>query len=267
MIQLDRKELKKYRTYIRDTSSIYFSCILNGDVPGIVWTDCAEEPEFLLVWSPYQEGFQLMGKPSSREKKEMFQSWFAQTILPFLKNMGMDYFEYGVDTKELAEWFQSMFHEQDIFTSKQKIFRLSETGKDFPKPEGYQIERVTSDFLKKGYHDTELILDEIKQAYGDDNVDFEYNIMYAAIKDQTVVARADMLFHDNGYGNISVHTQESHRRKGLSAYLTQKIIEDTKNLGLIPIWDCAQDNLASEKTAEKCGFQKIREDVIWGFLI
>ena len=60
--------------------------------------------------------------------------------------------------------------------------------------------------------------------------------------------------------------RESHQRKGLSAYLTMKTIEDTCQLGLIPIWDCTDDNIASEKTAIKCGFRMIREDIVSWFM-
>lgn len=93
--------------------------------------------------------------------------------------------------------------------------------------------------------------------------------MYAnrelSIQDNMVVARADMLFCDNGYGNISVNTEEAHREEGLSAYLTMRTIKDTCALGLTPVWDCTDDNLASEKTAKKCGFQMIREFTISWF--
>ena len=65
--------------------------------------------------------------------------------------------------------------------------------------------------------------------------------------------------------DISVKTEEKHRKKGLSAYLTMKVIEDTCKQGLIPIWDCTNDNLASEMTANKCGFQMIRKDTVSWF--
>lgn len=86
-----------------------------------------------------------------------------------------------------------------------------------------------------------------------------------AVKDNRIVARADMLFRDQGYGNISVNTEECHRRKGLSAYLAMKTIKDTCDLGLKPIWDCTDDNVAPEKTAVKCGFYQIREDMVYWF--
>lgn len=264
MISLSVEELTDYRKYICDTSSLYFSCILKGEAKGILWADRADSPNFLLVWSYYQEGFQLMGQPV-RGEEETFKDWFYQTILPFLKEQEVDYFEYGADTKELADWFGNMFSDKEIFSENQKIFQWTEKKETLQQPAGYLIEKVDADFWQKEYQDKAYMLDEIKQVYNDSQTYLENGIAYVAIQDNTVVARADMLFSDNGYGNISVDTKEAHRRKGLSAYLTQKTIADTCKMGLIPVWDCSEDNLASERTAEKCGFRMIREEVISGF--
>lgn len=95
---------------------------------------------------------------------------------------------------------------------------------------------------------------------------FDNGIAYVAIKDNELAARADMLFCDNGYGNISVNTVDLYRRKGLSGYLVMKTIEDMRKQGLVPIWDCTEDNIASEKTALKCGFHIIRKDIIYWFV-
>ncbi len=241
MIKLYAKELSDYKKYICDTSSIYFSSILQGTVEGVIWAEQTNSPEFLLVWSPYQEGFQLMGRPLKGEMNEEVRTWFYQEIIPFMEKQGVDTFEYGADTEELAQWFNGMFPEKNICSEKQKIFVFKKMEKELPKPEGYQIEKV-----------------DCKTMYSQEGIG------YVAIQDNTVVARASMLFQVDGYGNISVDTKEGHRRKGLAAYLAQKTIEDTLKRGLTPIWDCAEDNLASERTAEKLGFLKVREeDVYW----
>lgn len=119
----------------------------------------------------------MIGTPLPNEKWEEFHKWFNKTIPDFLKQNHLNYFEYGADSKELA----------------------------------------------------------------------------------------DMLFDDGVHGNISVDTVEAHRRKGLSAYLAMKTIEMTTQRGLQPIWDCTDDNIASENTAKKCGFYEIREDIIFWF--
>lgn len=265
MIRLALSELKDSKKYICENSSIYFSCILMGKADGIIWGNRKESPEFLLVWCPYQEGFQLMGRPIPREEWKEFRSWFDNTIIPFLLEREMDYFEYGTDTQELADMFLEIFQDTNLLSSKQKIFRWHETELNSKQPAGYRIEKIDKEFFQKEYQNKEFVLDELRNAYGNTESGSEQGIFYVAIWENRVVARADMLFGDGKYGNISVNTEKEHRRKGLSAYLTRKTIEDTCELGLIPVWDCTDDNLASEKTAKKCGFRMIREDTIYWF--
>ena len=63
MYQLEIGKLGDVSQYVTSMSSVYFTCILLKEADGIVWGDREDHPDFLIVWSPYQEGFQLMGRP------------------------------------------------------------------------------------------------------------------------------------------------------------------------------------------------------------
>lgn len=267
MVEIFINELGESKKYICETSSIYHSCILKGEADGIIWANRKDNPTFLLVWSPYQEGFQLIGQPLDEMKWAEFRKWFNTTIIPFLNEKGLGFFEYGADTKELADMFQKIFADIKILSDTQKIFHWCQVDGDIRQPKGYQIKKVDKVFLQGECQNKDFIVDELTRAYGDINKYFEYGIAYVAMQADTVVARADMLFENNGYGNISVNTEEAHRRKGLSTYIAMKTIEDTCKMGLKPIWDCTEDNIASEKTANKCGFHLIRRDTISWFVL
>ncbi|MDO5521545.1 MAG: GNAT family N-acetyltransferase [bacterium] len=267
MIRIVEPERIDGKKYTIESSSIYFSCIVNDEADGIIWADREKDPDFLLIWSPYQEGFQLMGKPLERQEWKKFRSWFDNTIPAFLAEREMEDFEYGADTQELANMFKEIFQDKEYFSEKQKIFYWSERKNNIKLPEGYEVKQIDRAFFKQEYKDTQFITEEITTAYGVLEPYFSHGIAYVAVKGKEIVARADMLFSNALYGNISVNTKEQHRRKGLSAYLTIKAIEDTCKLGITPIWDCSENNLASEKTAEKCGFKKAREDIIYWFQI
>lgn len=241
--------------------------MLKNEAEGVIWGDRVDSPVFLLVFSQYQEGFQLIGQPLQKGEWKDFRTWFCRTIIPFLKKKGIACFEYGSDTKELAEMFQSIFYDIEISSDYQKILQWSDTELKLHQPEDYQVKKVDRHLLQEKYTNIKYITDEIINAYGDVEQFLHNGVAYVAIKDQILVARADMLFSDSGYGNISVNTQEAYRRKGISSYLVMKTIEDTRKRGLVPIWDCTEDNFASEKTALKCGFHLIRKDIISWFML
>lgn len=267
MYQIQFHDVSESRKYICETSSIYFSCILKKEADGVIWGNSEISPTFLLVWSPYQEGFQLMGQPLHKEEWEEFRIWFDSTIIPFLIDKEIPCFEYGADTNELADMFKMIFCETEILSDTQKIFHWSNTQLKVQASKEYVIQKVDRELLDANYEDMEYITDELINAYGDIEQYHKYGIAYVAIQDNKLVARADMLFSDEGYGNISVNTKEAFRKKGISSYLVMKTIEDTCKRGLIPIWDCTEDNLPSEKTALKCGFHMIRKDVVSWFML
>ena len=262
MYMLHANELEDPGRYITDMSSVYFTPILRGRADGIVWGDSARAPRFLLVWSPYQEGFQLMGAPLSEGECGEVRHWFEKEMVPFLIERDMDWFEYGADATELERMFCKVLEGRSIGTSDQYIYHWKQTKTDIMPPEGYEIRKVDRALLQDTGIDRDFILEELEAAYGDAQRYFEGGTAYVAIADKEIVARADMLFWEGAFGNISVSTKEQHRRKGLSAYLTKLVIEDTRKLGLTPIWDCTQDNIASQRTAEKTGFEYVRKETI-----
>lgn len=149
MVNLFANELEESKKYIRESSSIYFSCILKEEVDGIIWANRKDSPDFLLVWSPYQEGFQLMGQPLREEEWNGFRTWFDSTIISFLIEYGMDFFEYGTDTKALAEMFQNIFADIEIFSANQKMFHWSDMGVDLQQPMGIGLKRLIEFFYKR----------------------------------------------------------------------------------------------------------------------
>lgn len=239
-----------------ENSSLYFTSVLAHRAEGSVWADCPDNPSFLLVWSRYQEGFQLMGKALPESEWEDFRSWFSETIPDFLKKHDVDCFEYGVDNTELADMMQSIWKDRKIFSSSQLFYHFKGNIQRRTEPAEYRIYKVDESFMQRQEFDMSFLSMELQEAFGDMGMQ-KGAICYVAVKDKTVVARANMFFWDDRYGNISVSTKEEHQNKGLASCLASAVIADTCALGLIPVWDCTDDNLASQMTAQKCGFEKM----------
>lgn len=146
MVQLTPEQLGDISKYQCDTNFIYFMCVLKGEAAGIIWGDQETSPDFLLVWNPYQEGFQFMGKPLDPARRKEFRAWFDATIVPFLEDREMNYFEYGTDTKELAAMVNEVFYDYKISAAPQEYFHWSEPALMCKAPNGYQIYKVDREF-------------------------------------------------------------------------------------------------------------------------
>lgn len=62
--------------------------------------------------------------------------------------------------------------------------------------------------------------------------------------------------------DIGVETNPDYRNRGLAAGVAGKMCEAVLALGKKPIWSCSSFNLASSKTAEKVGFERVREKTV-----
>lgn len=198
-----------------------------------------------------------------------FHKWFKTVIIPFMRSKGIDVFEYGVDHEELSKMMEGVFCENEIGCEKQKIFsydynsiveRVEVLGE-------YMFEKIDDRFFQTDYQNMSYITEEIELAYGTQENYLENGYGYAAIIENEIVSRAIMTCSYGDESNISVNTLQTHRNKRLSSYLVQKTVEETLSRNKNPIWDCSQDNIASEKTALRCGFKMIREDNIYWFSI
>ena len=59
--------------------------------------------------------------------------------------------------------------------------------------------------------------------------------------------------------DIGVETLESFRGKGLAAAVAGKMADYVLSIGKKPVWACHSGNIASQKTAARAGFVKVRE--------
>ena len=70
-----------------------------------------------------------------------------------------------------------------------------------------------------------------------------------------IVATGGLLWHYNRpYGDVHMHVDEPHQRRGLGAYLVQEIKRACYERGSVPGARCNPGNVASKKTLQKAGF-------------
>jgi len=59
----------------------------------------------------------------------------------------------------------------------------------------------------------------------------------------------------DGIINLGIITLKEHRRKGYAASVCAAFIEHNEKQGLLPLWQCDFDNLASRSLAERLGLR------------
>lgn len=252
-----------------NSSCIYFSCVLEGTMKGRVWVDKPDNPTLAVVWNEYQQGFQMMGKPIEESKYIALRLFFETVIFQILQEKGLECFECGFDSEELARMFFIIFQEVEIDTEQQKVFhlkRIISPNEGIEKiHNGYEIVAIDESFLNRDYINSEYVMREINATWLSIDEYLKHGYGYAAVIDNCIVSRTLVTCCFQMCDNIGVDTLEEHRRKGLSSQLVYMTLLEAKKRGRHCVWDCMEDNIASARTAFKVGFELERTYTVCWF--
>ena len=271
MIEIVNKNKDLSELLSKDTSSIYFSCVLEDSMAGQVWVDNLEKPSFSVVWNEYQKGFQLMGKPVKKSEYNNIRKFFETVIFQFLIKKNISYFECGTDTEELTKMLIAIFEDRNIESAKQKVFSLKQIIS--PYEEGqilnneFEVIAIDDSFFNREFDNIEYVTNEIVDTWKSREAYIKKGYGYAAVVDNSIVSRALVTCSYNQHDNIGVDTLEEYRKKGLSSKLVYHTLLEARKRNRENIWDCTEDNIASERTALKVGFEFERNDTVCWFSI
>jgi len=79
-------------------------------------------------------------------------------------------------------------------------------------------------------------------------------IGFAAAKHDVIVSRCHSVLIGDGQAEISIDTNETHRRRGLATAVACAFIETCLDRDLEPAWSCWSENVPSRHLAESLGF-------------
>lgn len=81
-------------------------------------------------------------------------------------------------------------------------------------------------------------------------------VVAAAFDADCIVAIAHVTAISPRYADIGVYTLEPYRNRGLSTYVSWLVMRAVLALGLTPVWSTGEDNVASQRVAERLGLTR-----------
>jgi len=82
---------------------------------------------------------------------------------------------------------------------------------------------------------------------------------YILLDDNQIIGHAISASVEDGEAEIDIQTEKQYRGKGIAGYLASSLIEECLQRSIVPKWDCSVENKASNKLAQKLGFQMIKK--------
>ena len=88
---------------------------------------------------------------------------------------------------------------------------------------------------------------------------------FCVVRDGKILAEAFAGPPARGVYEPGVFTQETHRSQGYGSIVSARLIQEIESFGGTSYWNCAKQNLASARIAEKLGYQRMTEYRVLGW--
>ena len=237
---------------VNKNSDMMYAGIVSGNNVGEIWADDLSNPAFGMVWSDYLEGFHFMGSSCAHINMAKLRAFIDGTILLFLKNKNINYFEFSCDHKEWIRIICEMLSGYKMSKGKQRVYKLlnkNDLNKNITLPTGYNIFDMREIEKFKHMDNYEKIESDIIKVWGSIAKFVELGKGFAAIQGTSICGFASTHFMYNNTYSIGVETYDPHKQKGVSSYLSKVLFEQLVNQDANIWWDCMESNIASQKTA------------------
>lgn len=243
---------------IQPYSDMMFAGVAAGNNAGIVWADNLENPVSAIVWSEGLQCFQFVGRIDNLKYSDELKSFIDGPIISFLKDKGLDYFEFSADTEAWYPIIYSSLAEREIKESWQRVYKSRpgiQNDIEYVLPKHYTLYKIDESFISSVRNDKkvsnpEFLIDYIEQFWGSICDYLKLGFGFAAVNADQIVSFSITSFLYNETYSIGVETQEQHRRKGIAGALTKCLLNMLYEKGYKVWWDCMESNIASQKTAE-----------------
>ena len=259
---LHKLELRKQpfiEKIINAESNMSFAAVAARNNVGEVWVDDLLVPSFALVWSEYLSGFSFMGTSYDNIDPIRLCNFIDDTIITFLKNKGIDYFEFSCDKESWLPFILSCLSDHSIQCEEQLVYGLDKNSVYSTLPlltDEYNYLEITPDILRKGHNElrnVDKLQNEVNKAWYSIDMFLNSGKGFIAVKNNEICSFALTHFRYNNTYSIGVETFEPYKQKRLSCNLTKLLINCIYGHKGNVWWDCMESNIASQKTAQKAG--------------
>jgi GNAT superfamily N-acetyltransferase len=270
MHQIHKSAFKEVRTIFKDLEIFQPMCtaVLEGVWPGQVWVDDEASPRSGLLITFLSGGGAawcfLAGDPSSPS----FNTAVNKAI--FEEEVAGDAVGTFLFTCHPMDWdggLSQVGHPRQPAPMSRRHYVCRQLDYEFrPKlPAGVTLQPMDTDLLEgdeiKIHPEVETTLkkwDSIKDVHFQD-----YG--FVAVSQRQVVAWATVDFVVGGRGDLGFETLSEYRRRGLGSAVAAAALEHGLANGIEVHWTCAEDNIGSQRTAEKLGLERDRDYHIYLF--
>ncbi len=263
MIKLKKTEYTRAINLFEDVPwQLSGKAVLSGNNPGQIYLDSLKNPLYGIMLTP--EGIIISGNLTGN--LDNFKSWINNSLLS--KEISDDSQEFTIYTSDYNEkYISDLFSSHPLCKEMRYHYLLSLKNAELKAiylPNDMTLERVSPLLIESKLNLTNMkqVKDWVFNNWGD-YANFEKNAFGIIISNNDRIISWSLSDCKAGsHCEIGIHTDNDFRRQGIASKTITAMINYALELNYTSIgWHCPHDNIASFKTAEKCGFRRRREYV------
>lgn len=238
--------------------------VIRGNYPGRVFVDHLQRPHVAVVWATGRWMY-LLGEVTTAQQKTSIKQFMQDTVICDCRKQKKNWFEiYTSDSKHLDNFFLKEIDKLRVDKHYESVYRLNvEKFLQVLRANCHERSDVnfkfeTFDILPKGGSSNRKNSAELKKTVG-----------VVVKRGDTVISIAKnngFIFGKEYFIDIDTLIVEE-RRKGYATLAAIKLISYFLEKNMLPLWETAENNIASKKLAFKLGFEPIDTYPVFEFKI
>lgn len=242
--------------------NVSIPALLDGINPGRVFVDDPAAPQAAFIESV--EGFHLAGNPQRAAFIQEVNAYLRRT---HLREEGSSLY-LCVDPPGWVAQLPALFAPRPVQTLARRHYVCHELRyRDYTAqlPPGFRVRPIDAALLSAPEMEIPAHSRSwIAGNWGTPENYQERGFGFCVTEGQRVVCWSIADCASGARCEIGIHTHRDYRRRGLAAITTAAAVDHALSHGCREVgWHCSDDNIGSWKTAEKVGFRKSRDYVMY----
>ena len=263
------QQLDRYRSsFVGPQLDLVLASMIAGNTAGQLW----EIPEqgaspLLLLWDQGNNVFYLAGDAHTQAALSAFTSLMDQRLRPQALAAGSSRFKVRALTPWLEEALPHVLPGIPLHASP-ALFSVHEAGSRPPiappAVPNMALVPITADILRSdSYAYIDQVRDEIRGMWPSEERFDQHGFGSLAILDDEIICWCTAEYASPTHCGIGIATSPRYEGRGLATATAAHFVQQARERGITPCWECALANQASVRVAEKVGFVRQAEEAYW----
>lgn len=253
--ELNKQDFYLIKHITDKCKNIEARAVANGVNPGWVYVDDPEKITAAIIWIQGQNGFHIVGDSQSSSFLTGLNLYMKNVIEPRLMKLNITCVEISTENDSWDESVQKIFDNRHILNDVQHVIQLNGvTASSEIRVEKGTILRVDRElFHSRKFENQSLLEEKISRFWASTDDFLQQGFGYLAEYNNTIVSLCFSAFIVDQTHAIDIETFDGYKRNNYAAAVATAFVEECKQKGFSPYWDCSPENTGSIRLANNVG--------------